>query len=234
MRTPLQVIVGTQDLLTDGFYGNFNEKQREGLELIRRNIYELVNLTNETLDLARLEAGVPLSIEEFDIIEVIDALKASFIPLSKDKGLSFQVNIDGVIPNLWSDKQKLKEILQNLLSNALKYTDRGEVEMRVYLAKDGVDRRQQVVVAVRDTGIGMKSEDQRRLFEPFYMVAGLDRKKYPGTGLGLSIANRIVEMLLGEIRIESEWGKGSTCTVILPLVHQPDLALACDDCLRWR
>jgi signal transduction histidine kinase len=109
----------------------------------------------------------------------------------------------------------------NLLANAAKYTEKGEIEMRVRCSQDepGDPDRARVAFSIRDTGLGIKSEDLSHIFEPFYLAEGVDRRKYPGTGLGLSIAKRLVEILEGEIQVQSEWGKGSTFTVFLPLAH---------------
>ncbi|MFQ5542691.1 MAG: ATP-binding protein, partial [Candidatus Binatia bacterium] len=127
-------------------------------------------------------------------------------------------NLDDAMPGLKSDKSKITGILQNLIANAVKYTDRGEVEVRACCLPDGKPEERRISITVRDTGIGIKEADMSRLFEVFYMVEGVDRKKYPGSGLGLNIVKRLVELVKGEIRVESELGKGSTFTVTLPLV----------------
>jgi len=222
LRTPLNVIIGSLQLLVDGFYGAITEKQKSGLEMCERNAYDLRNLINEVLDLARVEAGrVPLVIEEFDLKEIIDELESSYMDFCREKGLELKFRLEDSVPKLRSDKSKLKEILLNLLANAAKYTEKGEIEMRVRCSQDepGEPDRVRVAFSIRDTGLGIKSEDLPHLFEPFYMAEGVDRRKYPGTGLGLSIAKRLVEILEGEIQVQSEWGKGSTFTVFLPLAH---------------
>ncbi|MEE8075907.1 MAG: HAMP domain-containing sensor histidine kinase [Candidatus Binatia bacterium] len=222
LRTPLNVIIGSLQLMLDGFYGKVTEKQKPGLEMLERNAYDLRNLINEVLDLARIEAGrVPVIIEEFAPKEVIGELESSYMDLYGEKGLELKIKMENSVPRLRSDKSKIKEILQNLLANAAKYTEKGVVELKVHCLKDkqGDSERTRVAFSVRDTGIGIKSEELAHLFEPFYMAEGLDRKRYPGTGLGLSIVKRLVEILDGEIKVESEWGIGSTFTVIFPLVR---------------
>lgn len=222
LRTPLNVIIGSLQLMLDGFYGTVTERQKPGLEMLERNAYDLRNLINEVLDLARIEAGkVPVIIEEFAPKEVISELESSYMDLYGEKGLELKIKVENSVPRLRSDKSKIKEILQNLLANAAKYTEKGEVELKVHCLKDkqGDPERTRVAFSVRDTGIGIKSEELAHLFEPFYMAEGLDRKRYPGTGLGLSIVKRLVEILDGEIKVKSEWGIGSTFTVIFPLVR---------------
>ena len=211
LRTPLNVIIGTEQLLADGFFGNLTEGQRKGLEPLGRSAEELLNLINGILDLARLEAGrVPLRVEEFGLGELMEELEASFTPLAREKGLGLRFEaVNGM--KLRSDRSKVNEVLQNLIGNAVKYTDGGEVRVWVEAGSDGG-----VVISVRDTGIGMNGEELGRIFEPFYMVEGVDRRKYPGSGLGLSIVKRMVELLGGKIAVESECGKGSTFKVVLP------------------
>jgi signal transduction histidine kinase len=221
LRTPLNVIIGSLQLLLDGFYGKVTEKQKPGLEMLERNAYDLRNLINGVLDLARIEAGkAPVIIEEFAPKEITDELESSYMDLCGEKGLELKFNLENSVPRLTSDKSKVKEILQNLLANAAKYTERGVVELKVRrLRGKKVDhKRARVAFSVRDTGIGIRNEDLSHLFEPFYLAEGVDRRKYPGTGLGLSIVKRLVEILDGEIQVESKWGKGSTFTVIFPLV----------------
>ncbi|MFQ5539882.1 MAG: sensor histidine kinase, partial [Candidatus Binatia bacterium] len=221
LRTPLNVIIGSLQLLLDGFYGKVTEKQKPGLEMLERNAYDLRNLINGVLDLARIEAGkVPVIIEEFAPKEVVDELQSSYMDLYGEKGLELKFNLENSVPRLRSDKSKVKEILQNLLANAAKYTEKGVVELKVRRLKGKkVDpKRRRVAFSVRDTGIGIRNEDLSHLFEPFYLAEGVDRRKYPGTGLGLSIVKRLVEILDGEIQVQSKWGKGSTFTVIFPLV----------------
>ena len=225
LRIPLNVIIGNTQLLEDGFYGPLAKKSRGAAAAVGKSARDLLHLLNEILDLARLEAKrVPLHIEEFPLREVIDDLNSSFVPLAKGKGLDLKVQMDSAMPALKSDRSKLTEVLQNLLANAVKYTDRGEVELRVcYPAVGGVNGGGWISFAVRDTGIGIQEESLPHLFEPFYIADGVDRKKYPGTGLGLSIVSNIVGLLKGKIQVESELGKGSTFTVALPLLH-PDAA----------
>ena len=223
LRTPLHVVVGTQQLLLEGAYGALPEHSKKGLEIIGRQAVHLVDLTNEILDLARLEAKrVPLSIDEFAIEEIMTDLESSFMPLVQGKGLKLIFNGRNNNLTMRSDKQKIKLILQNLLGNAVKYTDKGNVEVQVLAESSRQppgNRQKTVSIAIKDTGIGISKADLPHIFEAFYMAEGVDRNKNPSSGLGLSIVGRLVELLNGEIRVESELGKGTTFWVTLPLIH---------------
>ncbi len=225
LRTPLNVILGTQQLLTRGLYGELTEGQKKSVERIERNVHDLLRLIDEILDLSRLEAKrVPLHIEEFGLKELMEEMELFFSPLMREKGLNFILNLDHRIPLVKSDPSKVKEVLQNLLSNAIKYTDRGEIEVQVACQPNtdsGESQEGWISIAIRDTGIGIREEDVPYISDPFYMGEGIDRTKYPGTGLGLSITKKMVDLLKGNLKLESEWGKGSTFTVTLPLVYPP-------------
>ncbi len=222
LRTPLNVLVATLQLFTEGVYGELSEKQLKGFEPMQRNAMNLLNLISSILDLARLEAKrVPLQIEDFSLKEITDELESSLLPLAKEKGLDLRLQIDDPTLRLKSDKSKIKMIFQNLLGNAVKYTDKGEIELRISPVQDhrnGSDRETMSIV-IKDTGIGIKEVDLPHIFEAFYMAEGVSRRKYPGSGLGLSIVKRLLELLHGDIQVQSEWGKGSTFTATLPLVH---------------
>ncbi|MGH7773792.1 MAG: sensor histidine kinase [Candidatus Binatia bacterium] len=226
LRTPLNVVIGHTELLEVGFYGDLDQKIIQRLETIGKNARTILNLTDEVLELARIEAKrVPLQIKEFPLKEMMDELEISLIPLVEEKGLDLRFELDGVIPTLKNDQLKIQEVLQNLLTNAIKYTDKGAVELRISALPDRQSSDPecgQILFSVRDTGIGIKGEDIPRLFEPFFIADGVDRVKYPGSGLGLSIVKRLVTLLGGEIKVESEWGKGSTFTVILPVVQRSE------------
>jgi signal transduction histidine kinase len=222
LRTPLNVVIGTQQLLLDGAYGDLAAEQNMAILRMSRYAEDLLELINEVLDLMRLDARkVPVHSEEFSVREITDDLKVAFDPLARAKGLDLSFDIGAGISRLKSDRSKIREILQNLLANAVKYTDDGKVELRIALEdRRGTAEEQRVAWSVRDTGIGIGESDLPRLFEPFYMAEGVDRRKYPGSGLGLSIVKRLVELLGGDIKIESKLRKGTTFTVTLPAVHR--------------
>ncbi|MBI2347847.1 MAG: hypothetical protein HYV05_04240 [Deltaproteobacteria bacterium] len=134
--------------------------------------------------------------------------------------MRFQVDEPGL--TLRSDKTKIRAVLQNLVGNAVKYTDRGEIDLRIGASAAPDDDRAGaglLSIEVRDTGIGIKEADLPHIFEAFYMAEGVNRRKYPGSGLGLCIVKRLLQLLRGDIQVRSEWGKGSTFTATLPLIH---------------
>src|SRR5262245_34038161 len=214
LKTPLNVILGNTQLIKDGYYGAVGTDVGKGLETTQRNAQSLLKLINEILDLARLEARrVPVRIEEFSLRKLLDELQSSFTPLVRKKGLDLKFESDETESALNTDRDKVRTILQNLIGNAVKYTDQGRIELAVSREHNA----QALKIVVRDTGIGIRSEELGRIFEPFQMVDGLDREKYPGSGLGLSLVQRLVQLLNGEIKVQSEPGQGSTFTVVLPL-----------------
>jgi signal transduction histidine kinase len=216
LRTPLNVVIGTQQLLEEGAYGELGDQQQRALSRIGRYARDLLELINEILDLMRLEAKkVPLHPEEFSARDVTDDLELSFEPLAREKGLRLEIAIARGLPRVTTDRLRLREILENLLANAVKYTATGGIELRVGI--QNAEQPKRIVWSVADTGIGIRDSDLPRIFEPFYMAEGVDRRKYPGSGLGLSIVKRLVELLDGDISVESEPGRGSTFSVSLPL-----------------
>lgn len=229
LRTPLNVLIATLQLFEEGFYGQLDEKQIKGLEPMQRNSINLLNLINSILDLARLEVKrVPLKIEAFSLKEITDELESSLMPLAKEKGVELRLKLGDPTLTLKSDRSKIKSVLQNLLANAVKYTDKGEIELRVTTLPDhesSPSGAEAISIAVQDTGIGIKEGDIPHIFEAFYMAEGISRRKYPGSGLGLSIVKRLLELLYGDIQVQSEWGKGSTFTATLPLVHPNEPSL---------
>ncbi|HTM10933.1 MAG TPA: GAF domain-containing sensor histidine kinase [Verrucomicrobiae bacterium] len=213
LRTPLNVVIGTQQLLVEGSYGQLDNQQVKALSRIGHYSKDLLDLINEILDLMRLEAKkVTLHCEEFSVRDITDDLELSFDLLAREKGLKLKFDIADGMPHLWGDPGRLREVLQNLLANAVKYTERGKVELHVSMEKMG-----NVAWTVSDTGIGIRHTDLPHIFEPFFMAEDVDRRKYPGSGLGLSIVKRLVDLLEGDIAVESEHGRGSRFTVTLPL-----------------
>jgi signal transduction histidine kinase len=224
LRTPLNVVIGTQQLLEEGAYGQLADQQQKALARIGRYARDLLDLINEILDLMRLDAKkVRLHPEEFAVRDVTDDLELSFEPLAREKGLHLEIAIARGLPRLTTDRIRLREILENLLANAVKYTESGSIRLRVETQSAG--RQKRIVWSVADTGVGIGTTDLAHIFEPFYMAEGVDRRKYPGSGLGLSIVKRLVELLDGDIRVDSEAGRGSTFTVSLPLRSKSEPAL---------
>jgi signal transduction histidine kinase len=212
-RTPLNAILGYTHMLLYGVSGPITEPQRKSLSRIDSNSRHLLALINDILDITRIEAGrMPLNISQFGVEELIHEVMSELEPIVKRSRLSVKIRAGGKLPPLKSDRQKVKQIVLNLLSNALKFTAEGSVTMGA--SYDG--KRKALVVAVRDTGVGISPDDQVKVFEDFRQLDGSPARGYGGTGLGLSICRRLAHMLGGTIDLESAAGKGSTFTLRIP------------------
>ncbi len=219
LKTPLSVILGVHELFDQGIYGELNEEQREAWERVRRNAQGLLELINDTLDLVRLESGkVPLHPQPLSVAQLANELVSGILPLAIKKGLDLKFELDDVDIVMISDRAKIQTILQNLIGNAIKYTDQGRVHARARISHSGTSQAK-VTFSVSDTGIGIQEDQLEHVFEAFYMADGVDRSKYPGTGFGLTIVQRLAELLGGNVDVKSELGKGSTFTVTLPINH---------------
>ena len=212
-RTPLNAILGYTHMLLNNVTGQVTEPQRKSLTRIDSNSRHLLALINDILDITRIEAGrMPLNATSFGIGELFDEVQAELEPIIKRSNLTVTTKVRGVVPSVRSDRQKVKQIVLNLLSNALKFTPAGSVTMTASF--DG--RAKQVAIAVRDTGVGIPTEDQVKVFEDFRQLDTSPARGYGGTGLGLSICRRLANILGGTIELESVAGKGSTFTLRLP------------------
>jgi signal transduction histidine kinase len=212
-RTPLNAILGYTHMLLNNVTGQVTEPQRKSLTRIDSNSRHLLALINDILDITRIEAGrMPLNATSFGIGELFDEVQAELEPIIKRSNLTVTTKLRGVVPSVRSDRQKVKQIVLNLLSNALKFTPAGSVTMTA--SYDG--RAKQVAVAVRDTGVGIPPQDQAKVFEDFRQLDSSPARGYGGTGLGLSICRRLANILGGTIELDSVAGKGSTFTLRLP------------------
>lgn len=217
LRTPLHAIMGFTQLLQAGTSGEMNQRQLDKLERILKNAEMLLTLINDLLDLSKIEAGrATLLRKEFVLEEWFEGIARELGGLAREKGLVFEPSLDPNLPNIMiGDPVRLKQIVTNLLSNAVKFTEKGEVKINV---------RQQSTetwtIEVIDTGIGIPSHAQEFIFDEFRQVDGTPQREYGGTGLGLSIVRNLVVMMGGSIRVDSETGKGSTFTVLLPLMSE--------------
>ena len=213
-RTPLNAILGYTHMLLFGVSGAVTEVQRKSLSRIDSNSRHLLALINDILDITRIEAGrMPLTLTRFAIPELVSEVMAELEPIIKRSNLEVVGRISGKLPMLRSDRSKVKQIVLNLLSNALKFTPSGTVTIRV---SQNVAART-ITVGVTDTGVGIAREDQAKVFEDFRQLDSSPTRGYGGTGLGLSICRRLSHMLGGTIELTSEVGKGSTFTLTLPL-----------------
>jgi signal transduction histidine kinase len=212
-RTPLNAILGYTHMLLNGVTGAVTDPQRKSLTRIDSNSRHLLALINDILDITRIEAGrMPLNISSFGIEELIHEVMSELEPIIKRSSLTVRARATKTLPALKSDRQKVKQIVLNLLSNALKFTAEGTVTISASYHV----RSKGLAIAVRDTGVGIAPEDQIKVFEDFRQLDSSPARGYGGTGLGLSICRRLAQMLGGTIELESEVGAGSTFTLRLP------------------
>jgi signal transduction histidine kinase len=212
-RTPLNAILGYTHMLLNNVTGPVTDPQRKSLTRIDSNSRHLLALINDILDITRIEAGrMPLNATSFGIGELFDEVQAELEPIIKRSNLTVITKVRGAVPAVRSDRQKVKQIVLNLLSNALKFTPAGSVTMTASYHSAA----KQVAIAVRDTGVGIPAGDQAKVFEDFRQLDSSPARGYGGTGLGLSICRRLANILGGTIELESTAGKGSTFTLRLP------------------
>jgi PAS domain S-box-containing protein len=213
-RTPLNAILGYTHMLLNNVTGQVTDPQRKSLTRIDSNSRHLLALINDILDITRIEAGrMPLNITKFGVPDLVDEVMSELEPIIRRSNIAVESQMGTRLPPVRSDRQKVKQILLNLLSNALKFTPAGSVTMSA--AYDA--RGNQVVLAVRDTGVGIAEEDQARVFEDFRQLDSSPARGYGGTGLGLSICRRLAHMLGGSIELESRLSQGSTFTLRIPV-----------------
>jgi signal transduction histidine kinase len=213
LRTPLNAILGYTHMLLQGVSGQVTEPQRRSLTRIDSNSRHLLALINDILDITRIEAGrMPINVTTFRVPQLIDEVMAELEPIVRRSNLTVKSKIQPNLPQLRSDRQKVKQILVNLLSNALKFTHQGSVTVTAGFQPTG----RTTTRAVTDTGIGIADADQVRIFEDFRQLDSSPARGYGGTGLGLSICRRLAATLEGTIELRSEAGKGSTFTLKLP------------------
>ena len=214
LRTPLNAILGYAAMTLQGVSGELAAPQRRNLSRIDANARHLLTLINEILDITRIEAGrMPIQIVPFNLPELVREVTTELDAIIAKSGLQVVTKLSADLPTLRTDRQKVKQILVNLLSNALKFTQSGSVTI-----KAEPQARHHVVVAVVDTGIGIPKADHVKIFEDFRQVDSTPRRAYGGTGLGLSICRRLTTMLKGTLRVDSKVGQGSTFLLTLPTV----------------
>jgi len=212
-RTPLNAILGYTSMVLQGVGGPIAPPVRRQLGRIESNGRHLLTIINEILDISRIEAGrMPLQISRFKIPDLVSEVKAELEPMIRTK-LNVSTQLDKDLPLIASDRQKVKQILLNLFSNALKFTHHGRI---IIAARRNVADRT-VLLSVSDTGIGIARPDQEKIFEDFRQLDNSSTRPYGGTGLGLSICRRLSQMLNGKLTVESQLGKGSTFTLTLPI-----------------
>ncbi|HYN21531.1 MAG TPA: ATP-binding protein [Thermoanaerobaculia bacterium] len=217
LRTPLNAIIGYTHLLLEGVSGDMNRPQREKLSRLDSNARHLLSVINDLLDLARIESGkMPVQLETVVLPELIDEVMTEVEPLI-DSSVVVTQHIPSSVPEILTDRQKVKQIVLNLLSNALKFTPQGSVSIRL----DYEPEKEWISIAVADTGIGISEENQKTIFEAFQQADSSYARRQGGTGLGLTICRRLASILDGQIALVSRLGEGSTFTLVLPRQPRP-------------
>jgi signal transduction histidine kinase len=212
LRTPLNAILGYTELMADGAYGEPSEKMLGILKRLEANGKHLLGLINDVLDLSKIEAGqLVLELSDYCMQDIAQTVRSTLEPLASDKKLAFKVEMVPELPPGHGDGRRLTQVLINLVGNAIKFTDAGEVAIKAD-ANNGAFH-----VSVRDTGAGISAADQAKLFQEFQQADNAITRKKGGTGLGLAISKRIIEMHGGRIWVESQVGQGSTFAFTLPV-----------------
>jgi signal transduction histidine kinase len=211
LRTPLHVVMGYTDLLIDGAFGSLADEQTQALQRVRQRARGLLELINATLDLNRLEAGrINLDLEPTDLSELMKTLHRETGESQNDPNLRLIWDVPETLPIVSTDPAKLRVALKNLLANALKFTDAGSVTVRVAVDANEVE------FTIADTGVGIAPDALPIVFEAFRQADSSSTRRFGGVGLGLYIVRRLVDLLGGQVDVESELGRGSTFRVRLP------------------
>jgi len=220
LRTPIHAIIGYAELLLDNVYGPMTDEQEQTVRFVHESAQDLLDLVNNLLDLSRIESGrADLILSSFDLRDLISELIGQLKPIADGKHIELTSSVAVDSPQIRTDRGKLKQILINLTGNAIKFTDRGGVTIAVSVetkpnASGGAGPR--FAITVRDTGVGIPADQLDRVFEKFYQVDGSAHRSHEGTGLGLYITKQLVDLLGGDIEIQSTRGEGTTATVCVP------------------
>ena len=228
LRTPLNSLLILSEMLSENKEGNLTKKQLESAEIIHRGGQDLLNLINDILDLSKVESGkLTLEIEDIELHHLERSICTQFEPLTQNKDFKFISEIAADLPKtIQTDQMRTLQILKNLMSNAFKFTAQGSVIFRIFVPNSDVVFKQRhlnsqncIGFSVVDTGIGIEQDKQRLIFEAFQQADGSTNRKFGGTGLGLTISRELCRLLGGELQICSEYNKGSTFSVYLPLLN---------------
>jgi signal transduction histidine kinase len=212
LRTPMNAILGYTELILDNIYGEISQKMQEVVARVQSNGKHLLGLINDVLDLSKIEAGqLTIALADYSIKDVVHNVFSSVESLAKTKGLELKIDLPQKLPVAHGDERRLTQVLLNLVGNAIKFTDKGDVAIKASAANGSF------TIAVRDTGPGIAEADQIKIFEEFQQADSSTTKEKGGTGLGLAIAKRIVEMHGGRLWVESKQGQGSTFAFTVPL-----------------
>lgn len=212
LRTPLNSIIGFNGILLNELAGPLNFEQKKQLKMVKGSSQHLLNLINDVLDISKIEAGeLQLVPEAFSLRAMLTRVTDTLRPLAEEKGLQLFLEVSPEVDEIVNDERRIQQVIINLANNAIKFTEKGEVRIECRCAGDMIE------MLFKDTGIGIKKEDVPRLFKPFHQLDSGITRKYEGTGLGLSICMKILQMTNGKLTFESQYGKGSTFMVLLPL-----------------
>jgi signal transduction histidine kinase len=210
LRTPLNSIIGFTGIILQEMSGEINKEQRKQLTLVKNSANHLLALINDVIDVSKVEAGkVELVIEEFDLTALVEEVRDSFSVAAAEKGFEVSLKIPETLV-IETDERRTKQVIVNLVGNAVKFTDEGEIEINV------TKKDRMAELSVKDTGVGIREEDMGKLFKAFSQITTSGKTK-EGTGLGLYLSKKIANLLGGDIKAESEFGKGSVFIFTLPL-----------------
>jgi signal transduction histidine kinase len=214
-RTPLASITSVTDILIQELDGPLTQEQARQLKFVQGSVRELTEMVDDLLDLAKVEAGrISISPEWFEMVDLFSALRGIFRPIIATSAVNLVFEEPQSVPRLFTDDKKLSQILRNFISNALKFTSEGEVRVSAVLVDpDNVE------FAVSDTGIGIAADHLPALFSDFVQLDTRIQKRLRGTGLGLSLAKKFAELLGGRVAVQSELGKGSRFSVLIPVKY---------------
>lgn len=216
LRTPLNSIIGFTGILLQELAGPLNEEQSKQLTMVRNSSEHLLTLINDILDISRIEAGeMTLSSEPFSLLESVDKVVEIIRPLAERKNITLEIDQRTDPGDRMGDLRRVEQILFNLIGNAVKFTNSGSV--KITIDTDDSEGKESVIIAVQDSGIGIREQDMQSLFLPFHQIDSTLSRKHQGTGLGLVICKRLTSMMDGEVRVSSRRGVGTTFTVELPL-----------------
>jgi signal transduction histidine kinase len=215
-RTPINSMRSITRLLLDRVDGPLTEEQEKQVSFIQQNAMEFAEMVDDLLDLAKVEAGrVEISPAWFEMVDLFSALRGMFKPVLTNPAVTLVFEEPQNVPKLYTDDRKLSQILRNFISNALKFTPKGEVRVAARFQGEGM-----VTFSVADSGIGIAPEYHRSIFEDFSQVQSPLQRRLRGTGLGLSLSKKLAVLLGGSVRLESEAGKGSVFSVTIPVQHE--------------
>jgi PAS domain S-box-containing protein len=213
LRTPLNSIIGFTGIILQGMSGELNEEQLKQLNIVKNSANHLLSLINDVIDISKIEAGkVELFIEDFDLSLIIGEIEESFMDAVNRKGLKMSVNIPGSLL-IRGDERRTKQVIMNLVSNAIKFTEKGDVAINV------VENKGMIEISVKDTGMGIRAEDMGKLFQAFSRIYVENQPMLEGTGLGLYLSKKIADLLGGNIQANSQFNVGSEFIFIFPVKY---------------